>query len=130
MTSRGQASLRCCLRRLLSLRLTSGLLTIQRFPRPASSPILPASFLLCPYEQQVFTHLGRRGEQASRGCSQKMSREWELVNAFLFFFSFFYKSAGCSLIFNLRTSTVGNEDGLAGKELLWVCLCEVAIRIL
>lgn len=43
-TCRGKALPRRFPRRLLRLKLTSGLLTIQRLPRP-ESPILPASFI-------------------------------------------------------------------------------------
>lgn len=48
------------------------------------------------------------------------------------FFFFFLRHVGCSFIFPVITSTVGTEeeDGLAGREQLWVCLCEVTVRIL
>lgn len=87
------------------------------FHRPAP-PILPASSCMCARcshvlpapEEKWGTHFRRR--LTCRRCCKNST----CLDAVWFF--------------PLVTSTAGSEDGLAGKELLWVCLCEVTVRIL
>lgn len=87
------------------------------FHRPAP-PILPASSCMCTRcnhvlpapEEKWGTHFRRR-LTCRRWCKNSTCLDA------VWFFPFV-------------TSTAGSEDGLAGKELLWVCLCEVTVRIL
>lgn len=84
-TSRGVAPAALCPRRLLGLKLTSGLVTSLRLRRPQSS-ILPSILL---------GHV----EHTSTGASQMQCWNSQTCDFILFFFS----SSGCSLVFPLVT---------------------------